>query len=301
MPEHASPPTGKSPSSLFRGRLGAIATMHRKEQVMAPVLQQGLNIETVIPTAFDTDAFGTFTRDIERAGSQREAARHKAEAALKLTETTLAFASEGTFGPHPSLPFLPCNRELVLLLDVEHGLELVGEAVSTQTNFRHQLVTRVEDALAFAKTIGFPEHGLVVRLDPDTSPDTGIEAPIHKGIVSKADLVTAVEWAIATAPNSTAHLETDMRAMMNPTRMAVIAEATHDLVRRIHQTCPQCHTPGFDVVRQLPGLPCELCSIPTSLIRTAIYQCHPCGFQHELLFPNGISTADPAHCSYCNP
>lgn len=290
-------PTGRSPIDLFRGRLGAIATMHRKEAAMADRLQQGLAIKTMVPSNFNTDAFGTFTRDVPRAGTQIEAARRKAKAALEMTGATLAFASEGTFGPHPSLPFLPCNRELVLLLDLDHGLELVGEAVSTETNFRHQRITQVEDAVAFAKSIGFPDHGLVVRVDPDT----GMEAPIRKGIVSEAELVEAVEWAIATAPNHTAHVETDMRAMMNPTRMKVIAEATEDLLRRVHQTCPQCDAPGFDVTRQLPGLPCELCGFPTGLVHTSIYQCRQCGFQHELLFPYGNSTADPGQCSYCNP
>jgi hypothetical protein len=38
----------------------------------------------------------------------------------------VGIASEGSFGPHPSLPFAALDRELVLLIDRETGLELVG-------------------------------------------------------------------------------------------------------------------------------------------------------------------------------
>lgn len=63
--------------------LAVIATMHGKERVLGPVLD-GLGMDWVLASGLDTDAFGTFTGEIVRPGAQLDAARLKAEAALKL-------------------------------------------------------------------------------------------------------------------------------------------------------------------------------------------------------------------------
>ncbi|MEG4641299.1 hypothetical protein QUB23_32890, partial [Microcoleus sp. Aus8_D4] len=96
-------------------RTAVLATMHHKERVMAPILKRELGVKILIPADFDTDAFGTFTREVKRLGTQIEAARQKAAKALEMAGETLAFASEGTFGPHPMMPYLPANREIVIL------------------------------------------------------------------------------------------------------------------------------------------------------------------------------------------
>lgn len=41
--------------SLFSNRLAVLATMHEKEQVIVPILEQELGLVVVIPTGFDTD------------------------------------------------------------------------------------------------------------------------------------------------------------------------------------------------------------------------------------------------------
>ncbi|QZT35026.1 hypothetical protein HUR95_07295 [Caldalkalibacillus thermarum TA2.A1] len=104
-------------SKLFNNRIGVLATMHKKEVVMAPLLKKELGVKIIVPERFNTDCFGTFTREIDRAGNQLEAARLKAQKALSITGEALAFASEGAFSPHPVFPFVPYNREIVLLLD----------------------------------------------------------------------------------------------------------------------------------------------------------------------------------------
>jgi hypothetical protein len=43
------------------------------------------------------------------------------------------------------------------------------------------------------------------------------------------------------------YAETDMRAMHNPSRMAVIKNATKKLLDKINACCPQCNIPGFGV------------------------------------------------------
>ena len=81
----------------FRDRLVVIATMHRKELAIAPILQTALGVRIIVPEDFDSDLFGTFTRDIDRPASQIETAKLKAEKALELIDADLAIASEGSF------------------------------------------------------------------------------------------------------------------------------------------------------------------------------------------------------------
>ncbi|MGP1375073.1 MAG: DUF6671 family protein [Almyronema sp.] len=277
----------------FRGRTAVLATMHGKEAVIAPPLQS-LGVTVTVLPEFNSDRFGTFTREIDRLGTQQEAARRKAEAAAAQAGLSLALASEGAFFPHPALPWAACDRELVLLLDLANGLEIVGEVLSTQTNYAHKKVASVAEAIAFAETVGFPAHGLVAmprsRLD---NPANGV-----KGICTEADLVAAIERLLQH--HSQVHLETDMRAMHNPSRMQVIAQATQDLVNKLHQVCPQCGCPGFAVSQKIPGLPCRNCGSPTLLPYAEVYECQRC--HHRSLEPLLTSpTADPAQCNYCNP
>ncbi|MCU0569372.1 MAG: hypothetical protein MUF49_22700 [Oculatellaceae cyanobacterium Prado106] len=285
--------------SLFQGRTAVLATMHRKETAIAPLLQQSLGLQIIVPEDFDTDRFGTFTREVKRSGDQLEAARQKAKAAIEQTGVSLAIASEGTFGPHPAMPFLPCNREIVVLIDPEQGLELVGQALSTETNFSHQRVSSLEEAEAFATKVGFPAHGLVVIANPNRDLAEIDKSQMRKGILTESQLQSAILWALEQA--ETVHLETDMRAMYNPTRMQVIAQATQDLIRLVGQTCPECNWPGFQAVEHQPGLPCELCGSPTPLTLNAIYRCQKCHFEKISQFPDGNRSADAAQCMYCNP
>ncbi|WP_421658744.1 DUF6671 family protein [Leptothermofonsia sp. ETS-13] len=282
---------------LFTQRIAVLATMHHKEKAIAPILEQELGIQVIVPEGLDTDAFGTFTRDRERPGTQVEAARLKAEKALDLTGETLAIASEGVFAPNPSFPAIPCNRELVLLLDKANQLEIVGQEFSLETNYSHTTVQDFQAALKFAEKVGFPEHGLVVMVSQSAKhPDE-----IFKGITSERQLLDAVTLALERSPNGTIHLETDMRALYNPTRMAVIEKATLDLVKKINCVCPVCSTPGFELIERRAGLPCGLCGLPTFLTHTALYRCQKCDFSQEIFFPDGMEVADPAQCNYCNP
>lgn len=281
----------------FTDRIAVLATMHRKEEAIAPILQEHLGIQVIVPPDFNTDDFGTFTRERERPGTQLETARLKAEKILQQTGATLALASEGSFGPHPEFPMLACDRELVLLLDVTHGLELVGEDFSVDTNYRHCTICSLEEAFKFAQAVGFPDHGLIVMSQANTKQLTAIA----KGITTAAHLEEAVEKALRESSTGTIHIETDMRALYNPTRMQAIARATLNLVQAAQRTCPQCDRPGFTAIEYRKGLPCDWCSLPTALTRSVLYQCQTCSFQQESLFPDGLKTADPAQCQYCNP
>ncbi len=281
--------------AMLQGRTAVLATMHGKEQAIAPILNKSFNIQLKVPPDFDSNQFGTFTRDIPRAGSQLESARKKALAAMKLTGCDLALASEGAFGPHPVMPWVACDRELVLLIDRQHHLELVGEVLSASTNYRQVTIASVTEALSFAAEVQFPSHAVVVM--PQQQPNTSRD--IHKGIVHEDQLIAIVEGLLQNRPS--VWLETDMRAHMNPSRMAVIQAATEDLVQKIQQTCPACNWPGFQVSRRLPGLPCAGCGSPTPLIYSWVYTCQQCKHQQVVHFPEGLTTADPGQCAYCNP
>ncbi len=278
----------------FSDRLVVIATMHRKELVIAPILQTSLGVRVAVPQNFDSDLFGTFTRDVDRPANQVETAKLKAETGLELIDADLAIASEGSFFPHPMLG-IPCNREIVLLLDKKHNFTVYGESLSTDTNFRHQEISSYEQVYDFALKVGFPDHAIVLMQDAKTS----AKEAIYKGITSEDLLKESVHKLLKQS--SQIHIETDMRSLYNPTRMINIAKATEDLVRKLQQLCPHCNFVNFDVVKKIKGLPCELCGLPTQVTRTHVYQCDRCQFQQEELFPNGIKTADPMYCNYCNP
>lgn len=111
--------------SYFQNRTAVLATMHKKESVISPILKEKLGISIIVPNQFYTDRFGTFTRDVVRKGSQLEAARAKLKAAMKQTDATIGIASEGIFGPHPLIPFIPYNQELVVFYDQDNDLEIV--------------------------------------------------------------------------------------------------------------------------------------------------------------------------------
>jgi len=275
-------------------RLVVIATMHRKELAIAPILESSLGVKVTVPQDFNTDLFGTFTRDIERPANQVETAQLKAQKALEIIDADLAIASEGSFFPHPMLG-IPYNREIVFLLDKKHNFSVYGEHLSSNTNFRHQVISSYEQAYNFALKVGFPDHAIVLMQDATTS----AKESMHKGINSEDLLKESVHELLKQSPQI--HIETDMRALYNPTRMSNIAKATEELVRKLQQLCPNCNFVNFDVVKRLKGLPCELCGLPTQVTRAHVYRCDRCQFQQEVLFPDEIQVADPMYCAYCNP
>lgn len=270
--------------------------MHGKERAIASLAARFLGLDLHVAEGLDTDAFGTFSRDVDRAGTPREAARAKIDAAFKLDpDARVGIASEGSFGPHPSLPFAALNRELVLLFDRESGLELIGHHATMATNFAHKVVTDTAAGLAFAAQAGFPAHGVIVMgvLDGKPAP----QLALFKAIETEAELMAALERTMALT--GAAHVETDMRALRNPRRMRAIKRAMLDLVRRSRSHCPNCNQPGFAMTGRAYGLPCAWCATPTHLTRAEVWACDGCGHGEER--PVAATTANPMHCEECNP
>jgi hypothetical protein len=91
----------------YAGERAVIATMHGKEAAVAPVLLARLGLVVTTAANLDTDALGTFTGEIPRAGTIREAAISKARLGMTATGLPIGIASEGSYGPHPNIPFIP--------------------------------------------------------------------------------------------------------------------------------------------------------------------------------------------------
>lgn len=286
-----------APGPFRAGTRAVLATMHGKERVIAPILREALDLDVVLAAGLDTDTFGTFTREIDRPGTQVETVRLKARAGLGMDPAAgIGIASEGSFFAHPHIPFVPVAREIVMLLERHGGLEIAGIDEGIETNFGHVVATGIEAAMAFAEASGFPAHGLVVMACKDGQPAPHLLA--RKDMDSAGSLADAIGQAIRLS--GAAHVETDMRAHRNPTRMAAIARATHDLVQRLRSRCPVCERPGFAAVGRVPGLPCRACGAPTRQVMATRMGCGRCG--HEVIEERlDASSADPATCDVCNP
>jgi len=263
--------------------------MHGKQAALAEGLAP-LSLTWLPAPALDTDRFGTFTREVPRAGTRLEAARAKAEAALAACpEAELAVASEGAFGPHPAIPIVPAGRELVLVR-ARDGAELIGHDLTLDTNYAQSEIDRVAGALAFARAAGFPGHGVLLMA-------AGGVPPVTRDLVDPAALEAAVRQRLAV--ESLLWIETDMRAHRNPRRMAAIERAAVDLARRWAARCPACMRPDF-VPRIEPGRPCAWCGGPTAEAWREVAACASCGHQRESVI-DPERRADPGSCANCNP
>lgn len=288
------------PSTPYGGAVVALATRHGKERVIGRALRHGLGAELLHVQAIDTDALGTFCGTVPRQGSALEACIAKAEVALEAGGTALAIASEGSFGPHPQLPFLAAGLECMVFLDRQRGLKISAQALARHTNFSHRLVSAAsaagceESLQTWLEQVGFPGHALIVR--PAQGP-----LVVEKGLRRWEDLQGAILRAADASADGQALVETDMRAHCNPTRMAAIRRLAFRLVRRIATPCPACHTPGWGVMDQRTGLPCGECGFPTALLQSEVWGCQGCGHQEERPRSDGIQVADPGQCEWCNP
>lgn len=279
--------------NYFYQRKAFIATMHGKEQIIAPMLKSAFEMEVELAPKINTDCLGTFTGEVERPGSPLETLRKKCELAFEIESADLAVASEGSFGPHPAAFFVPANEEFVMLREKSTGLEIVGKALSTETNFAAKELQNERELLTFCEAVGFPEHGIILR--PSKEDFTGI----FKGLRNRDDLLRS--FCELKERFGRVYAETDMRAMHNPTRMKVIAQATQSLIDKMNSYCPACRMPGFDILKSYSGLPCSLCGMPTKGILSTLYQCKFCGFEEVRERNDGKKEEDPMYCDFCNP
>lgn len=278
---------------MFGGRTLLIATKHKKEQVIAPTLEAVLRVVCITPQDFDSDQFGTFTGEIERTFDPITTARKKCEWAMEKYQVDLSIASEGSFGPHPEAFMVPANEERLVLLDRKYNLEITAVTLTTKTNFNGAAITNREALTAFAKQALFPSHALILRKSKNNAD------AVIKGIIDWNELYS--HFDDYSSKYGETYVETDMRAMFNPTRMQVIEQTTQKLLQKIQSQCPQCQTPGFDVTQVIRGLPCAFCGLPTTSVLSLVKTCKVCSHHQTEKYPQGKTTEDPMFCNVCNP
>ena len=278
---------------FFENRTVLIATQHGKEKVIAPLLEKNLGVSIFVPTDMDTDVLGTFTGEIERKDEPVITLRKKCAMAMDKYGYDLAIASEGSFGPHPSLFFVPADDELVMLVDRKNKLEIIAREISADTNFNGAEISTEKQLRDFAEKVSFPSHSLILREEKEG------RKKIIKGIVDWESLLKYFHLIKAEFGN--VYAETDMRAMNNPTRMAVIEKATQKLLQEIQSCCPTCQKPGFGISKMIPGLPCEHCGLPTRSALKSLSICKYCEHQQFQEYPLHKKSEEALYCDYCNP
>lgn len=278
---------------MFRGRTLLIATKHKKENVIAPILEKELGLKCIVSTNFDTDELGTFSGEIERKDDPLVTLKNKCLLAMELSNCDLGVASEGSFGSHPYIPFIHADDEFLIFIDKKNHLEIIERELSTKTNFTGTEVKTEKELTEFVKNVKFPSHGLIMRKAEDDNTE------IIKGITDWN--VLKISFQQFMEKYGQAYIMTDMRAMFNPTRMEVIQKATIKLVNKIKALCPNCNTPGFGITEAKAGLPCSLCGRETRSTLSHIYQCKKCDFIKEKKYPHDKTEEDPMYCDVCNP
>ena len=291
-----------TPPGFYAGRRVVLATMHSKEQAIAPAFQEHLRVSLTVSPGLDTDRLGTFTGEVQRAGTMLDAAVAKAHAGMELMASPLALASEGSFGPHPLIPFVAGGMELMVFVDRELGIAVHETMVSRTTNFAHCVVlpdgSDTPDGAVdrFLDRVGFPAHGVIVR------PNVGdINIAMAKGVQDPAHAHRCIALAASASTDGRARIETDMRAHMNPTRLAELGPLAERLARRLATICPSCSAPGWGGVDVITGLPCEECGTFTDLVAAEVHGCAACDHRAEVGRHDGLRHATAAQCPECNP
>ena len=279
----------------YNNRVAAIATIHNKDIALQPVFKKYLGIDLISVNAFNTDLLGTFTGEIPRKLDMVQAAREKAKQAILHSDSLIGIGSEGSFGPHPDIPFLASGFEVLLLFDSLTNNEVIVSH-RFDTNYDNLIASPDDDITYFLDKIGFPQHAVIVK--PENSSKNN---QIIKGINNFDYLIKSINLLSTHSPTDKVCIQTDMRAHVNPTRMNSIRRLAKKLSLRLARLCPNCNTPGFGIFDVKRGLLCEECNFPTRLITAEIYKCRSCDFFEQRHERNPSSRASAMWCDNCNP
>jgi len=288
----------------YQDATAALATMHGKEGAIGPAMQAHLGLIVVTPPNLDTDVLGTFTGEIQRVGTMRDVAIRKARLGMHASGFQIGIASEGSFGPHPYIPFFSAGLELMVLVDDKRGLVITESLVADDIIHDETVVGSVSELGLFLPRVRFPTHALVVAPNLTASPWWRLHperARPRKGIMTYEELVEAVDLASRISEDGRARVTTDLRAHMNPTRMAAIGRLASRLAIRVATECPECHAPGFGRAAPAPGLHCVDCGEESIIPRGDILKCQACKHEHEERRLPIREFAEPGECPRCNP
>ena len=211
-----------------------IATMHGKEAVLGPQLAE-LGFQVLLPLDYDTDLLGTFSGDVRRPGTAIEAALEKARRACIATGVPRAISSEGSYRPCQTQFPGARNAEILAFVDMESGHEVVEVMTDLPTTFVKGRVPAdfsSPQVQALLSSMGWPDaRAMVVPEDPGH----GVVMPewVFKGLADAPSMIEAMRVCAAHSSDGQVHLESDLRAHMNPSRMASVASVGERLAQRL--------------------------------------------------------------------
>jgi hypothetical protein len=246
--------------------------------------------------SIDSDSLGTFSGEVERQGSMLDALRGKVRLARASTNNRFILASEGSFSSAEGFGLLVHGIEMLMVHDGETGAEVLEQHISYTTNYATATVRSLLDLNEFLRRISFASHAVVMY--PEGLPLVG---NVRKCITELAQAERIFQELAALSPAHGVVAMTDMRAHLNPTRMAAIGECCELLAKRLCTQCPRCGSGGFGLVATMPGLPCSGCGMATRRARGEVHACPFCGEKAERPRSDGATFASPSECEWCNP
>lgn len=296
--------------TLWRGTCAALATMHGKGPLIAPVLHERLGLRVRVARV-DTDTLGTFSGETPRPAGPVDTAIRKARMGMDAAGLPVGLASEGTIADPTGLGLTTVDTEIVVLVDDERGITVYGRATGYATIAVAATAAPGDPLDRVLQQAAVPPHHLVVSPAPSAAagpgptgpgpmgtPSAGWLAGTTKAVGSAAELQAAVAMAAAHSPCGRAHITTDLRAHLCPSRQPVIAAAAADLATRLATTCPACGSPGWGVAPVEVGLSCAWCAGPTDEVAGHRWACVACDAQQVVPVD---TPGDPGRCGYCNP
>lgn len=271
-----------SGASPYAGMTVAVGTMHGKDAAFAPAFARWLDAGVRPSADLDTDALGTFTRDVPRAISPEDAAITKARAASSELGTPLGLATEASYAPAFGGFGPVVHEELAVFVDVNRGIHVTHGVRTFADVAPARTVTDEGEAGQYLERIGFPHQAVVARS----------EGALRKGIQDAA----VVRDLVRRGP---VVLEPDLRAHLNPERRRTLRRLSWMLAARLRTPCSVCGCPGFGLVDAERGVPCAACGEPTAQVCADVHGCAACGERE--VHARAVSVADPATCGWCNP
>ena len=291
---NASPiPSTKVYPDYFRRKVLHMVSRHQKQQYIEPVLASRLGFICKTVSEVDTDLLGTFSGEVARTLSPVACAREKCKRAREYVNDGYLLASEGSFGPHPTLGWVTAGEEWLLLYDIEEDAELIVRDITLDTCFLGKAIANEQQCLEFLQRVGFPNQGVIVKSSQEQS------EIIFKNGSTPEEIVKNMHNMLNEKGNC--YIETDMRAMFNPTRQQHLNKLAGLLADKLNSICPDCGWYGFSVTSVERGLPCSWCGTPTHSVSNEIYTCNRCNCNQNKKFPQGIQQEDPQYCNQCNP
>ncbi len=289
--------TFKLMKHIYFGEPIVFSTAHQKDKILEADFQNALQIKFVVPKGLDTDQFGTFTGEIERADDLKAVLKSKALLGTPTNGISLYLSSEGSFGPDPVNPFLFCNQENLLILDLKNNIEIFASKQSYDTSFNFASLKNKFELDAFLKKNPADQQPLVLK-DSKNSKDRSL---IFKGISDDKEAAKIFDHLIST--RSSVWIESDLRAHMNKKRQKVIKDCGQKLLEKILSLCPKCSLPGFSITKGFGHLKCVICDLESNYPSHDIWSCadQNCKYEKHELRSDGIQEIEPKYCMYCNP